>query len=430
LLTALAGFCLILALGDATPVYGWLSRQFSVIGLMRFPIKFVILPVFVLPLLAALGLAEQRPEAGGKTTRRGGIWGLVWLATVALILGLSAWNGKAPLPDGDRIVAWWNGLSRAVFFTAIVGGWWLIKKIPALTSRRLVQLLLLLLVWLDLYLQAPRPQTISRAIYQTGLSRPLPAPQFGAARARVPAATADALTHLFLPDVTHDYLGRRFMCYADCNLLDGVPTCDGFFSLYLSRHAVLFYNYYRYTTPDTLLDLAGVSQTLTVLTNDCEWTPRATGMPLLTGGQKPVFTDDLTAVQMFTNANFNPRREVCLPEAAKTFITASNTATVNITAPKFSARQIEAEVEADAPTLLVAAQTYYHPWRAYVDGRPTRLWPANYGFQAFEIPAGAHHVKLVYEDRRFFFGAAISLATLAGCLIFCFRPRRRPTPIA
>ena len=52
-LAGLAGSCLILALGDATPVYGWLSRHVGVVSLMRFPIKFIILPVFVLPLLAA-----------------------------------------------------------------------------------------------------------------------------------------------------------------------------------------------------------------------------------------------------------------------------------------------------------------------------------------------------------------------------------------
>jgi uncharacterized membrane protein YfhO len=79
--------------------------------------------------------------------------------------------------------------------------------------------------------------------------------------------------------------------------------------------------------------------------------------------------------------------------------------------------QIEAKVEAAAPTLLVAAQTYYHPWQAYVDGKPTPLWPANYAFQAFEIPAGSHRIKLVYEDRQFYLGAIISLTTLAGCLI-------------
>ena len=178
-----------------------------------------------------------------------------------------------------------------------------------------------------------------------------------------------------------------------------------------------------------MLDFVGVSQVLIVQTNRCEWIPRSTGMPLLTGGQKPVFTDNLTAAQMFTNSAFNPHREVCLPLEAKPFITASNTTAVNISPPKFSDGKIEAGVEAANPTLLVAAQTYYHPWHAYVDGRPTRLWPANYAFQAFEIPAGSHQVKLIYEDRRFYLGVTISLATLAACLVFYCLSRRRPAAV-
>jgi hypothetical protein len=429
LLAALAGFCLILTLGDATPVYGWLSHHVGVINLVRFPIKFVIVPVFVLPLLAAYGLTEMCPDAGMKTSRRGGTWGLAWFAVVALILGILWWNWRSPAAGGDRAAVWWNGLARAGFFTAIAGGWWFAARIPAPKLRRLWQLLLLLLVWLDLFQHAPRPQTVSRTIYQPGLSRPLPAPRFGEARALVPFATSAALGHVFLPDVTANYIGRRFTLSCDCSLLDDIPNGDGFFPLCLSRYAAMFYTYHNRTTPDPLLDFIGVSQTLTVQTNRCEWIPRSTSLPLLTGGQKPVFTDDLSAVQMFTNASFNPSQEVCLPVEAKPFIAASNTTAVKISSSKFSDGQIEADAEATEPALLVAAQVYYHPWRAYVDGQPVRLWPANYAFQAFEIPAGSHHVKLVYEDRRFQLGAKISLAILAGCLVFYLLSRRRPASV-
>ena len=430
LLGALAGFCLVLALGDATPVYGWLTRQVGVFGLMRFPVKFVILPVFVLPLLAACALADKLSSHAEKPSRRMGLEVLVWFAAVLLILGILWWCWRSGPSGADRAAVLWNGLARAAVFTAIAGGWWFAGRISARSARRLWQLLLLLLVWLDLLLQAPRPQTVNRSIYQPGLSRPLPAPRLGEGRALIPSTTGYELSHLVLADVTADYLGRRFMLSCDCNLLDNLPICDGFFPLCLSRYAALYYNYANNSAASPLLDFLGVSQTLTALTNRCEWTPRATAMPLLTGGQKPRFTDDLTAVQTLTNANFNPRQEVCLPEQAKAIVAASNAVAVEITAAKYSAQRIEARVEAAAPTLLVVAQIYYHPWRSFVDGRPTRLWPANYAFQAFEVPAGAHHVELIYVDRRFQLGAVISLATLAGCLVFYCRRPRRPAPDA
>jgi uncharacterized membrane protein YfhO len=72
------------------------------------------------------------------------------------------------------------------------------------------------------------------------------------------------------------------------------------------------------------------------------------------------------------------------------------------------------DVEAEAPAIVVVAQAYYHDWRVYVDGAAAPLWLANYAFQALEVPAGRHHVSLVYEDREFRWGSIISVATLLG----------------
>ncbi len=58
------------------------------------------------------------------------------------------------------------------------------------------------------------------------------------------------------------------------------------------------------------------------------------------------------------------------------------------------------EAEAPAASLVVISQTYYPAWKAYVDGRPAKLWRANYAFQALEVPAGRHHIRLAYEDEQ------------------------------
>src|SRR5260370_6201426 len=56
LLGALALLSLNLALGEHGRAYGVLKEIVPQVGFMRFPIKFVVLAVFVLPLLAAYGL--------------------------------------------------------------------------------------------------------------------------------------------------------------------------------------------------------------------------------------------------------------------------------------------------------------------------------------------------------------------------------------
>ncbi len=94
--------------------------------------------------------------------------------------------------------------------------------------------------------------------------------------------------------------------------------------------------------------------------------------------------------------------------------------TIRVKGWRFAEQRVEIEVDAEAATLVVVAQTYYHRWRAHVDGKPAPLLRANYAFQAVEVPAGNHQIRLAYEDRAFQIGALISgiswLVCAAGCV--------------
>jgi uncharacterized membrane protein YfhO len=65
--------------------------------------------------------------------------------------------------------------------------------------------------------------------------------------------------------------------------------------------------------------------------------------------------------------------------------------------------------------MLVIAQSYYHWWKASVDGAAVPLWWANEGFQAVEVLAGRHQVRVIYQDRSFEIGAAVSILALLVC---------------
>jgi uncharacterized membrane protein YfhO len=106
---------------------------------------------------------------------------------------------------------------------------------------------------------------------------------------------------------------------------------------------------------------------------------------------------------------------VYLPLEARVHVRVSDQAKARIVSSQFSPHHLEIEVEAEAQTMVVVAQAYYHPWHAYVDGEPTRLWRANYAYQALEVPPGKHQVRLVYEDHMFWGGVLLSLAALLAC---------------
>jgi uncharacterized membrane protein YfhO len=138
-----------------------------------------------------------------------------------------------------------------------------------------------------------------------------------------------------------------------------------------------------------------------------------------------VFLDDAGTLRALTQPDFDGGKMVFLPPEAKSLVTVTNQTVARVLNSKFATQNVDAEVEAAEPSLVVVAQTYYHNWRAYVDGQPAHLLRANFAFQALQVPAGRHHVRLAYEDRAFQFGATVSVCMVVNCLIFLRWLRKR-----
>src|SRR5262249_5918225 len=107
---------------------------------------------------------------------------------------------------------------------------------------------------------------------------------------------------------------------------------------------------------------------------------------------------------------------VCLLKEAQLLVSVSNATSAQIISSKFQNERVDVEVEAATPSLLVISQTYYHRWRAYVDDRAAPLLRANYAFQAVQIGAGRHRVRLVYQDQAFQVGMTVSGLAVLACL--------------
>ncbi len=71
-------------------------------------------------------------------------------------------------------------------------------------------------------------------------------------------------------------------------------------------------------------------------------------------------------------------------------------------------------MEADAATrgVLVLTDAYYPLWKATIDGKPAKVFPAYHLMRGVEIPAGKHTVTFHYNKNPFYFGAIVSLVSL------------------
>jgi uncharacterized membrane protein YfhO len=118
------------------------------------------------------------------------------------------------------------------------------------------------------------------------------------------------------------------------------------------------------------------------------------------------------------------RRVVFLPLEARSSISAAQQTTARVLDAKFTDQRISIQTEAPAPSLVVISQAYYPAWKASVDGRPARIWRANYAFQALEVPAGRHEVRLVYRDSALLTGAVLSSLGLLACAALLWKAWR------
>ena len=430
-LSVLLGFGLLMAQGNNGFLYGGLRKIFPQLGLMRFPIKFVVLATFAMPFLAASGLAWMR-KADAKqpatVTRPLRILAMLLGALIAVIL---VFGWMQPLAGDSVELTVLNGLRSAAFLGGLVFVLTLCCRSFS-TDRAVVwRVALLFALWMDVFTQEPTlSPTVGPSIYdadsirnylqQGTLTNTVPSLQLGQGRALQTIQSRRQMYFGRQGDITNDFLGRRIALNANMNLLDHIPKLDGFYSLYLRESSRLIDEFYKATN-----DLAGLKDFLCLAmengaTNTMDWVSRTNFMPLMTAGQGAVFMNDTNAFDALFQADFDPRRVVILPPEASREVRATNSTTARVSAGQFTLNRLAATVESDAPTMMVIAQSYYHVWTARVDGKETKLWRANYAFQALEVPAGKHRVELAYRDVKFVTGGVISLGTLLICGVLCF----------
>jgi hypothetical protein len=424
---------LVLALGDNGYVYAWLKHIMPWIGFARYPIKFVSIPVFTIPLLAACGLNifQTTPAQSLKRNLR-----FLFIATailllmVILILATARWWLSPAYYNWQWM--WQDGVLRTLFLIAIIGGLSGLSWVRKDRLRGLMGLAILALVGFDLITAGLRvnPTVVTKAFGPLELNMSFE-PKHGTSRAMVSQQVASYLALAWTRNPLYYYVGLRGTLYENCNIPEDISKVDGFCSLNLRDEldidAILYGLFLDLPLPNTsptpLLDFLGVAQ-ISATNNMFAWQERKSFLPLVTAGQQPIFADTAETIKKLGSTDFDPRHTVYLPLSARNEVTVTNASETKIIFQQFGAQQAHLTVEASAPALVVIAQAFYHNWHAYVDGKPVPILRANHAFQALGVRAGQHEITLRYEDWMFRLGAVISALTLLGCLTGLFQKAR------
>ena len=423
-LTVLCLLSLALALGTHGLIYDWLRRTTPVLGLMRYPIKFIVPCAVILPLLGGFGVrAWLNGKAGYSILLPLGAG--VALSSLALML-FSQWH---PLPGEQVIATWRSGLTALTCLIATCGVMAWLRRGASRDSGWLLPVVLALLIFSDLFYANQHVNPVVHSdLFKGNVAVVEPRPSLERGRAMVTHAAQSRLDDfVFTAPEAAVHIPRQALLLND-NLLERVPKLDGFFSLYQPRVASIIVRLSKQTNSSLgLLDFLEVSH-VSRQDKPWEWDARTNALPLLVLVPRVEFLDATNTLNALFSARFDPRSEVFLPSEAVGQIRLSGAGGGRIMANRVGAHRIEATVKSEQPMILTLAQANYPGWRATVDDHPVPLWTANYAFQALQVPAGEHEVQVVFQSGSFHTGAfltMISLLALIGFAVACRRAERR-----
>jgi hypothetical protein len=423
-------FSVALAQGGEGVVYDTLRGILPPLGYIRFPVKFIVLAITILPILAAAGLTHVWDKGSEDKTLRRSFVSLGCLM-VALSL-LAGWlDNYLNFARVDWQATLLSGLLRVVLFA-----------VAALLALRLrlqrswkdyVGFIggIIALIWLDAIMLGQRPNPTAAAwVFKPDFIREelkLP-PEVGPSGPRF-LASAESIYRLrgFTKSTGEEQVAyARMALFDNLNLLDHVPKLHGFYSLDLRAYSELLPWYY--TQPEALVrplhEFAGFAYTQPP-GKAAEWIKKWDPAPPVTAGQKPVVLPEGEVPALLAQGKFQPAQEAYFYAADAKDLGDVVPAQAQVKDIQWQHERIQFHVIAQAPSVVVLAQTYYHPWVAKIKGERIPLRTVNHAFTALKVPAGIHQVELTYEDHAFRRGLLISTAALTIVIALFFWPRKR-----
>jgi hypothetical protein len=263
--------------------------------------------------------------------------------------------------------------------------------------------------------------------------------------------TPDAIHFLQQDPDIYRVCGTGLTLYHNSGMVFGISDIRGYETIVSQRYVDLIDHvdgHYRlgirslFTKADSpLLDLLNVKYVLTDQELDGRWELAYTGsvnvyrnrdvLPRAFVVYRAEVVDSAAqSLERITDSAFDFRERVVLEDTPADWteppeIPAAATAHIADYEPNY----VRVEVGTGADGLLVLTDTYAPGWKALLDGQVTPIYVADHAFRAVVVPAGTHHVELMYEPLSFKAGATISLlacGSMAGAAVGLLLTGRRP----
>ena len=142
---------------------------------------------------------------------------------------------------------------------------------------------------------------------------------------------------------------------------------------------------------------------------------------LVEGAQVASDRDEI--LDLLKSRDFNPAKVVILEEepvlinGGETVI-ASTSRNDSVEIISYKPEEVVISVSVRKPKFLVLSDSYYPGWKVLVNGRPDKLYRADYFLRAVYLDSGEHEVTFIFDPLSYKIGRYVSLASIAFLLAF------------
>lgn len=131
--------------------------------------------------------------------------------------------------------------------------------------------------------------------------------------------------------------------------------------------------------------------------------------------------DENEVLERMKGAEFNPRELVILEEDPGVPPQDIQSDIGNVRILSYEPNKIICEASLQSPGFLILSENWHPDWKAYVDGKASKIFIADYILRAIWLDKGDHEVRFVCDSKYFRLGAWISFLSLlffVGTLVY------------
>lgn len=410
LFAVMSVFAMLFALGDHFFLYK-IFFNFPLFNKLRTPARMMMVFSVSMCALSALGVSEVVKGLQGRMSKvtafaAPALVALIWLAAIAGIISTKSFLASAP-EDAAQSISWAAGLA-----TLPVLGMLVVIALSSMGKLRGMPLAIgcILLTTLELFM------------YGMGVNAAEEDP-------RTAFREQQQLTDMLKADQQKELsrartrLGSSILVKRNQGAYDRIQLIEGYNPLVLQRVSPQMAN------DEGSLDLMNIKWSIMPgQGGQVGFGQRTTYLPRVKMYYSAdVHSDEDAQKILKENAAYDYRNQLLIEENPSIPMgQADPNATAQVTS--YGQNAITTKVKTASNGMLFFSEIFYPAWKAYVDGKPAKIFRAFTSLRAVEVPAGDHTVEMRYESDAFSTGSTVTLITLiasiAALLFFIVRKQK------